>query len=681
MNDTAEIASPKAEENIDSLCANTIRFLSLDMVQKAKSGHPGTPMGAAEVGYILWDRFLRHSPTNPSWFNRDRFVLSAGHACALQYSLLHLTGYDLTMEDLKAFRQWGSRTPGHPEYGLTPGVNATTGPLGQGFANGIGMAAAEKILSDQFNKPGYDVVDHRVFEIVSDGDLQEGVSAEAASLAGTWGLGKILYIYDSNGIQIEGKTDVVFRENVAERFESYGWRVVGPIDGSNMEAVEDAIRYSLEREDKPKLIISKSTIGRFSPLEGTAKVHGEAMTDAEAKESKLRAGWPADKEFYVPDAVYEHMRLAVDRGKRLETEWNELVEDYSKAHPSLAEKFRAQIGGNLEPGWDTALDSLFSSDSKPMATRDASGKVINTLAGRLQMLVGGSADLAPSTKTIMEGTGDFPFEAGGRNFHFGVREHAMGAIANGIALHGGLIPYTATFLTFSDYMKPALRLAALSHLRVVNVFTHDSIGLGEDGPTHQPVEHLMALRAIPNMTVIRPADSFEVAEAWKVALRNTHGPTAIVLTRQKVPVFDREKLGSSLKLEKGAYILWQSSNLDPKVILIATGSEVALALEAAKVLASQNTPVRVVSMPSWELFDAQPKDYKDSVLPPHINARVAVEAGTSKGWERYVGLEGRVVGLNRFGASAPGQIVMEKLGFTVDSVVAAAKEVLQRAEV
>lgn len=663
---------------IDALCANTIRFLALDMVQKAKSGHPGTPMGAAEAAYVLWDRFLKHNPRNPLWADRDRFVLSAGHASALQYSLLHLTGYDLSMDDLKQFRQWGSRTPGHPEYGLTPGVNATTGPLGQGFANGVGMAVAERLLAETFNRPGYDLFDHRVFEIVSDGDLEEGVSSEAASLAGTWELGKLVYIYDSNHIQIEGDTDVVFREDVAQRFRSYGWRVYGPVDGSKIQDIDEALRAAVSRSDKPSLIISKSTIGRFSPLAGTAKVHGEPMSPEEAKQSKISAGWPADKEFYVPDEVYAHMREAVERGRRAEESWNSLLEDYTLKYPEQAERLRLQLNGKLPRGWDSQLANLFSPQSSPIATRDASGKVINAISKSIGWLVGGSADLAPSTKTIIEGVGDFPYDEGGRNFHFGVREHAMGSIANGIALHGGLIPYTATFLTFSDYMRPPMRLAALMGVRVVYVFTHDSIGLGEDGPTHQPVEHLMSIRAVPNMTLIRPADAFEVAQAWKSALENDHGPTALVLTRQKVPVFDREKLGSQPAVDKGAYILWEPQSGKPDLIVIGTGSEVQLALEAAKKLASEGVRVRVVSMPSWELFDRQPAEYRESVLPRDVRARVVVEAGARKGWERYVGLDGEVVGLDRYGASAPGQVAMEKLGFTVEAVVSACRRVLER---
>jgi len=671
------VADQKA---LDNTCINTIRFLCADAVQKANSGHPGTPMGAASMVYVLWDRFLKHNPANPAWPDRDRFVLSAGHASMLLYSMLHLTGYDMPMEELKNFRQWGSRTPGHPEYHLASGVEVTTGPLGQGFANGVGMAVAESWLAGNFNRAGHGIVDHYVYVLCSDGDLQEGVSSEAASLAGTLRLGKLIYLYDKNGIQIEGSTDVNFRENVGARFDAYGWQVIGPIDGFDLVAVDAAIRRAQSETQRPSLIICNTIIGYGSPQQGTAKVHGEPLGEEGLRAAKETLGWPQEPAFYVPKEASSHMRQALQRGKKAESEWQERMNAYSRDCPDLAAQLEAQIKGVLPEGWDKELEGLFPAGSKPIATRSASGKALNTLAKRVTWLVGGSADLAGSTKTIIEGRGDFCAEDhSGNNMHFGVREHAMGSMANGMALHGGVIPYTATFLVFSDYMRPPMRLAALMKQRVVYVFTHDSIGVGEDGPTHQPVEHIMSLRAVPNLTVIRPSDATETAEAWKAALKNAEGPTALMLTRQNLPVLDRSEVAPANGLHRGGYVLWESAKGTPALIIIGTGSEVHFALEAGKQLASEGIKVRVVSLPSWEMFDKQPKKYREDVLPSAVKARVAVEAGVKVGWEHYLGAEGAVVGLESFGASAPGNIVSEKLGVTKENVVAAAKSLLGKA--
>lgn len=666
------------QSELDQLSINTIRFLAVDAVQKARSGHPGTPMGAATIAYTLWDRFLKHNPTNPTWPDRDRFVLSAGHASMLLYALLHLTGYDLPLDELKQFRQWGSKTPGHPEYRETPGVEVTTGPLGQGFANAVGMAIAERWLADHYNRPGHEIVNHDTYVLASDGDMQEGVSSEAASLAGTLRLGKLICLYDDNEIQIEGDTDVVFSENVARRFEAYGWQVIGPIDGFDMAAVEVAIRQAQADTERPSLIICKTIIGYGSPAQATAKVHGEPLGEENVRAAKETLGWPQEPTFYVPDDVLAHMRQAVERGQAMEQEWERRMEAYAQVYPEEAAQLQAQLRGELPNGWDEDLADLFPPGTAPMATRNASGQVLNALAQRVHALTGGSADLAPSTKTILLGYGDFGWdEYCGHNMHFGVREHAMGAIAGGMALHGGVIPYTATFLTFSDYMRPPMRLAALMGIRVIYVFTHDSIGLGEDGPTHQPIEHLMNLRAVPNLTVIRPADATETAEAWRAALLNADGPTALIFTRQKLPVLDRTELPSAENLQRGGYVLWQSADGTPDVILIGTGSEVHIALEAGKKLADEGVGVRVVSLPSWELFDRQPADYRESVLPPAVRARVAVEAGIKLGWEHYVGLDGVVVGMESFGASAPGDVLYEKFGITAENVAAQAHRLLK----
>ncbi len=665
------------DKQLEARCVNTIRFLAVDMVEQAGAGHPGTPMGAATIAFTLWDRFLRHNPHNPDWPDRDRFVLSPGHASALLYALLHLTGYDLPLEELKRFRQWGSKTPGHPEYGHTPGVEVTTGPLGQGFAHGVGMAVAERWLSDHYNHPGHEIIDHCTYAIVSDGDLEEGVTSEAASLAGTLHLGKLIYLYDDNDIQIEGSTDLVFSENVARRFDAHGWQVIGPIDGHDVAAIDAAIRQAQADAERPSLIICKTIIGYGSPEQATAKVHGEPLGDEGVRLAKETLGWPQEPTFLVPGDVLAYMRRAVERGQAAEVGWQEGFEAYDRRFPGEAARLEGELRGELPVGWDEGLAELFPPGTAPVATRVASGKSLNALADRVHALTGGSADLSPSTKTIMAGYGDFGWdEFCGHNMHFGVREHAMGAIVGGMALHGGVIPYAATFLIFSDYMRPPMRLAALMGLRVIYVFTHDSIGLGEDGPTHQPVEHLMSLRAVPNMTVIRPADATETAEAWRAALLRADGPTALALTRQKLPVLDRSTLAPAAGALRGGYVLWQSDHGRPDIILIGTGSEVHLALEAGRLLAGEGVRTSVVSLPSWELFEEQPAEYREAVLPSDVRARVAVEAGITIGWEHYVGLDGAVVGLDHFGASAPGPVLFEKFGITAERVLEQARALL-----
>jgi len=654
-----------ASETIDALCINTIRFLAVDAVQQANSGHPGTPMGAAAIAYVLWDRFLKHNPSDLKWPNRDRFILSPGHASALLYALLHLTGYDLPLDELRRFRQWGSKTPGHVEYGTTPGVEVTTGPLGQGFANGVGMAIAERWLADHYNRPGFDIIDHNTYAIVSDGDLQEGVASEAASLAGTLRLGKIIYLYDDNDISIEGSTDIAFAENVGGRFRAYGWHVVGPIDGMDMTAVDGAIRSARKETGHPSLIICRTIIGYGSPnKQGTAAAHGEPLGEEEVRLAKQTLGWPFEEPFAIPDEALAHMRQAVDRGREWQMQWESRLQEYRRTHPDDARRLEIDLQGDLPHGWEEGLSELFTSTEKPLSTREASGRVMNAIVSKVHAFTGGSADLAPSTKTLLKDHGHYGFdECCGHNMHFGVREHAMGAIANGMSLHGGLIPYTGTFLIFYDYMRPPVRLAALMGIRVVFIYTHDSIGLGEDGPTHQPVEQLMGLRTVPGLVTIRPADATETAEAWKVAMERRHGPTALVLSRQNLPVLDRSSMPPASDLERGGYVVWQA-DAHPQVILIGTGSELHIALEAGKLLADAGISNRVVSLPSWELFEAQTEDYRVDVLPPDVRARVSVEAGVTLGWERYVGPEGIAVGVNRFGASAPGKVVYENLGLT-----------------
>jgi transketolase len=647
---------------------NTLRFLSADMVQQANSGHPGLPMGCAALAYTLWTRHLRHNPRNPSWPERDRFILSGGHGCALLYSLLHLTGYDLSLDELKNFRQWGSKTPGHPEYGLTPGVEATTGPLGQGFANGVGMAIAEAHLAAEFNELGYKVVNHYVYAIVTDGDLMEGITAEAASLAGHLKLGKLIYLYDNNRISIDGSTDIAFTEDRGARFEAYGWQVLHVADGNDVEAIDAAIKFA-KKDLRPSLIICRTHIGFGLPTrQDTSKAHGEPPGNDELNGAKDKLGWPKEPRFFIPDDVLAHFRGAVERGRELEAEWRTKLKAYQAFFPQKFAELERRLAGRLPADWLSALP-VFPADKKGMATRVASGKIINALAAKLPELLGGSADLAPSTKTWMDGLPAFQAETpGGRNFHFGVREHAMGAIVNGMAVHSGLVPFGATFLVFSDYMRTPIRLSAFSHYPSIWVFTHDSIGVGEDGPTHQPVEQLASLRAIPDLVVIRPADANETTAAWKVAVERRHGPTLLALTRQNVPTLDRSQFAPADGLERGAYVLADLGNGAPELILMASGSEVGLIVEAGRQLAAESVNVRLVSFPSWELFAVQDQEYRQSVLPGTVKARLAVEAGVSMGWERWVGEKGAVIGIDRFGASAPAETVYSELGLTVRNI-------------
>ncbi len=664
--------------NLIQRAINTLRFLSADMVQQANSGHPGLPMGAAAMAYTLWTRHLRHNPLNPSWPNRDRFILSGGHGSALLYSLLHLTGYDLSLEELKQFRQWGSRTPGHPEVGLTPGVETTTGPLGQGFANGVGMAIAEAHLAAEFNRAGHDIVDHFVYAIVTDGDLMEGVSSEAASLAGHLQLGKLIYLYDNNHISIDGSTDLAFTEDRLKRFEAYGWHVKVVDDGNDIEAIDAAIQIA-KSDPRPSLISCRTIIGFGAPhKQGTAGVHGEPLGDAELQAAKEALGWLVEPRFHIPEDVREHFRIAIDEGRKTEDGWRSRFEQFRIAFPGLASDFERRMACKLPEGWSDGLPS-FPVDPKGLATRAASGKVLNALAGKLPELLGGSADLAPSNKTWLDNLPAFDKDTPeGRNFHFGVREHGMGAILNGMALHGGLIPYGATFLVFSDYMRGSIRVAALSHIPVIYVFTHDSIGVGEDGPTHQPVEHFAALRAIPGLTVIRPCDANETVQAWKVAIERRDGPTALILSRQNLPTLDRSIYESAEELSKGAYVLADIGNGIPELILMASGSEVSLVVEAGLRMAAEGVSLRIVSFPSWELFASQPQDFRQSVLSPAIPRRLAVEAGISQGWERWVGDEGAVISIERFGASGKANVLFEKFGFTVEKVIEKAYDLLRK---
>jgi transketolase len=661
---------------LDQLCINTIRFLSVDGVQKANSGHPGMPMGAAAMAFTLWTRFLRHNPSNPHWPDRDRFVLSAGHGSMLLYSLLYLTGYQLTLDDLKQFRQWESKTPGHPERHAATGIETTTGPLGQGFSTGVGMAIAQKYLAAYFHRPGHTLVDYTIYGIVSDGDLMEGVSSEAASLAGHLGLDNLIYLYDSNHISIEGSTDLAFTEDVGKRFVAYGWFVQSVADGNDVEAISHAIQAAQPEKGRPSLIIVPTHIGYGSPnKQDTAEVHGAPLGEEEVKLTKQKLGWPLEPAFHVPVEVLAHCREAVDRGEHAEEAWQMRLKAYREAFPELAADWDCFVKGELPPNWKEKIP-VFSSAEKPLATRQASGKVLNALAPVLPMLIGGSADLAPSTNTYLKGMRDFRRgDYGARNLHFGVREHGMGAIVNGMAL-SGLLPYGATFLVFSDYMRPTLRLAAMMGAHSIFVFTHESIFLGEDGPTHQPIEHLAALRAIPNLIVIRPGDANETAMAWQVALEHKGGPVALLLTRQGLPIIDRAKYGSAEGLARGAYVLADAGDKSPELILIATGSEVALALEAGEKLTAEGIAVRVVSMPSWELFEEQPQAYKDEVLPPTVAARLAVEAAFPLGWERYVGPKGAMIGMTRYGASAPHKVLAEKFGFTSANVIQRARALL-----
>lgn len=665
------------QKQLNQLCINTIRTLAMDAVQKANSGHPGMPMGAAPMAFVLWDRFLRHNPSNPKWPNRDRFILSAGHGCMLLYSLLHLTGYEVPLEQLKQFRQAGSITPGHPEYGVTPGVETTTGPLGQGFANGVGMAIAQKYLAAYFNRPGHTIVDYRIFAIVSDGDLMEGVASEAASLAGHLGLGNIVYLYDDNHISIEGDTALAFTENVEGRFAAYHWHVQR-VDGNDTEAVHEAIEAAIQEVERPSIICCRTHIAYGSPNKhDTAGAHGAPLGVEEVKLTKRNLGWPEEAPFYIPEESLNHFREAVRRGSSWEKDWQSRLDRYAKEFPDLAEQWSLIHSGKLPVGWEKSLPTFVPADGT-LATRESCGKVINAVASGIPWLVGGSGDLAPSTETLMKAFPDFQKGSyHGRNFHFGVREHAMGSITNGIAL-SGLIPYSATFLQFADYMRPTLRLAAFSEFPSIFVFTHDSIGLGEDGPTHQPIEHLASLRAIPDLTVIRPADGNETAQAWKFAIENRKSPTAIILTRQKLPIIDQVKYASAANLVKGAYILAEADGGKPDIILMATGSEVSLALDARAKLAGEKIAARVVSMPSWELFEKQSQAYRDEVLPPWVRVRLAIEMAGPQGWHKWVGEQGDILCIHGYGASAPLKVLLEEFGFTVENVIARAKRLLNR---
>ncbi|HSC06925.1 MAG TPA: transketolase [Steroidobacteraceae bacterium] len=687
-------ATARLSNSLDQLCVNTLRFLSVDAVQKANSGHPGMPLGAAAMAYVLWTRFLKHNPRHPHWFDRDRFVLSAGHGSMLLYSLLHVTGYDVSLDDIKRFRQWGSKTPGHPERGHTPGVETTTGPLGQGFANAVGMAIAEAQLAARYNRPGFDVIDHTTYAIVSDGDLMEGVAAEAASLAGHLRLGKLICLYDDNKVTLAAGTDITFSEDRLRRFEAYGWHTESVADGNDLASIDSALLTASAEKSRPSLIRVCTHIGYGSPHKHDSfEAHGSPLGVDEVRLTKENLGWPAQPMFLIPEEALVHFREAVARGTRVESACEARMAAYAQAFPELAEELRRSLSGELPPGWDAGIP-IFPADAAGMATRVASGKVMNAIAPRLPALTGGSADLDPSTRTEIKGFGDFNSPASGdvdkqgsdsagwsysgRNVHFGVREHAMGAIVNGMAAHGGVVPFSSTFLIFSDYMRPPIRLAALMGLHVVYVFTHDSIALGEDGPTHQPVEQLAALRAIPKLIVIRPADANETAVAWRVALETRDRPIALVLTRQDVPTLDRHRYASADGLRRGAYVLADSPGGIPELILVASGSEVALIVEAANRLQADGIRVRAVSMPSWELFDALPQSDRDAVLPPSVRARMAVEAGVSQGWHRYVGDAGDVVSVERFGSSAPGELLLREYGFGVGEIYRRALQCLSR---
>ena len=658
---------------------NAIRFLSADAVQKAKSGHPGTPMGLAPLSYLLWTKFLRHNPSNPDWPGRDRFVLSCGHASMLLYSLLHLTGYDVTLDDLRAFRQWGSRTPGHPEAGHTPGVEVTTGPLGQGLGNAVGMAMASRMLAQRFNRPGREIVSHRIVALCSDGDLMEGVASEVASLAGFQRLGNLVAFYDDNRITIEGSTDLAFREETAGRFRAYGWNVLNVADGNtDLAGLSAAIEVAFAERERPTLVIVRTSIGYGSPnKQDTAEAHGAPLGEAEVALAKEHLGWPATPAFLVPDDVLVHFREALARGEKAEKAWRMKFAAYAAAFPELALEWERRMWGDLPEGWAEGIPT-FSPEAGAVATRSASKNILNAIAAKVPELAGGSADLAPSTETIMKDAGEFLPDAapGGRNVHFGVREHGMGAILNGMARHGGVIPYGATFFIFTDYMRPSIRLAALMGCRVVYVLTHDSVGLGEDGPTHQPVEHLASLRAMPNLHVVRPADANETVAAWRAALERTQGPTAIVLTRQKIPVLPPSSVHRDDGVGRGAYVLSEAAGGRPDVLLLASGSEVHVALAAKTLLSAEGVAARVVSMPCWERFEEQEEGYRESVLPPSVPARVSVEAGSTFGWERYVGDRGASVGIDRFGASAPAERIFRELGITPEAVRDRAKSVL-----
>ncbi|MEO8085458.1 MAG: transketolase [Bacteroidota bacterium] len=681
-------------ENLDQLCINTIRFLSVDAVQKANSGHPGLPLGASPMAYVLWTKFLQHNPSNPHWFNRDRFVLSAGHGSMLLYSLLHLTGYDLPLEQIKQFRQWGSKAPGHPERGETPGVETTTGPLGQGFANGVGMAIAEAYLAARYNKPGFEIINHHTYALVSDGDLMEGVSAEAAPLAGHLKLGKLIYLYDNNHITLASATPVTFTENHVQRFEAYGWHTQSIDDGNNLEDISNAIHLAQQETERPSLIIIRTHIGYGSPnKQDTCAAHGSPLGEEEVKLTKKNLGWPVEPTFLIPEDAKLHFRKALEEGEQLEVEWEKSFSLYEKKYPELASELRGLMNGELPSGWDAGIQE-FPADAKGMATRVASGKIMQSFSPLLHGFIGGSADLNTSTHTELKDAGNFEnpsmaigdlqgsagggWSYAGRNLQFGVREHGMASISNGMAAHGGILPFCATFLTFSDYMRPAIRLAALMELNLVYVFTHDSIAMGEDGPTHQPIEQLASLRAIPTLIVIRPCDANETAIAWRVAIESAKAPVALILSRQDIPTLDRKKFSSAEGLRMGAYILSDTPGANPDLILIATGSEVSLVVEAQQKLKENNISARIVSMPSWELFEEQTPQYRNMVLPPTLHSRIAVEAGISLGWHRYVGDYGEIISVDTFGASAPGEVMMDKFGFTVENICKRAIALLKK---
>lgn len=671
------ISCPKffiMNNDLTQLCINTVRVLAADAVQKANSGHPGTPMGTAPMGHVLWTKAMNYNPKNPHWANRDRFVLSAGHACMLQYAYLYLTGYDITLDDIKNFRQLGSKTAGHPEYGLLDGIEVTTGPLGQGFANGVGMAIAQQYLASRYNKDSFNLFDYKIYAICSDGDLMEGVSAEAASLAGHLKLGNIIYLYDNNHISIEGDTSLAFDEDVAKRFEAYGWHTQSVDDGNDVDAIAKAIDNAKNETGKPSLILIRTHIAYGAPdAVDTAESHGAPLGEKEVAATKKNLGFDPEKFFYVPDEVLNYYRKEGTKGEEIEKKWNELFTSYKEKYSDLAKEYELFSNGKLPDGWKEKLPT-FSGDEKE-ATRTASGKTLNAIADYFPLLIGGAADLAPSTNTLLKKYESFEGNNhGGRNFHFGIREHAMGSVLNGIAVTKGFTPYGATFLIFSEYMRPPIRLAAIMKIKPIYVYTHDSIGLGEDGTTHQPVEQLASLRSIPNLTVIRPADANEAAQAWRVAIEHTGGPVALILSRQKLPIIDQSKFAKASELEKGAYVL--SDSADAKIILIATGSEVSLALNAQKKLKEENISAKVVSMPSWELFDKQDESYKEKVFPKNLKKRLAIEAASPMGWHKYVTDEGNVLGIDKYGESAPGDQVMKAYGFTVDNVVAKAKALL-----
>lgn len=656
---------------------NSVRVLAMDAVEQANSGHPGTPMALAPAAYVLFTRFLRHSPHHPDWPDRDRFVLSAGHASMLLYAVLHLSGYDLSLDQIRAFRQWGSETPGHPERGHTPGVETTTGPLGQGVGNAVGMAIAERFLADRFNRPGFPVVNHRVWAIVSDGDLMEGVASEAASIAGHLRLGKLALIYDDNHITIDGDTSLSFSEDVGARFAAYGWHVVRVNDGNDLDAIDAALHEAQAETSRPTLVILKTIIGDPAPTKrNTSKAHGAPLGAAEVAKTKELLGWPADSKFFVPEDALAHWRETARRGAELESDWQALFARYRAAHPDLAAEFEAWLAGQLPAGWDAGLPEFTPADGQ-LATRQASGTVLNAIAARVPNLIGGSADLGESTNVHLKEGGVFGPATIGRYFNWGIREHGMAAALNGMAAHGGVRPFGSTFLVFSDYMRPSIRLAALMRLPIIFIGTHDSIGVGEDGPTHQPIEQLAALRAIPNLDVIRPADANETTEAWRAALRRTDGPTLLVLTRQKLPVIDRSTCAPAELASRGGYVLYEPAG-GPEGIFIATGSEVSLALEAARRLGADGIRARVVSLPCWELFERQPREYREAVLPPAIRPRVSIEAGATFGWQRYVTDAGESIGIDHFGASAPGERLFTEFGFTVEHAVEAMRRVILR---